>query len=594
MQVEVSLAHRPLQARRHPALNPAPREREQEHEGRHIGQHPRRDQKRTRHQDRGGIHERTTGNPPPTQLHLNARQRPHSFPAHQGRSQQACRRHDSDRRPDPYPAPDLDEQGELDEGNGDEKAAEAREQEWRPWDRSRGCGVAPHAQDGRFMAGSSGPQGHLPDPYVLDVSIPKQGATGMSTPQTYFRRGFGLKAEVRPVIEAEYHSALVDRIRNQGYRRTFGDITVRLAEEFGFCYGVDRAVDYAYETRSKFPDRKVYLVGEIIHNPHVNRRMDEMGIEFIYPDDDGNFDFSDVTARDVVLLPAFGVTIEAFNDLERIGCVRVDTTCGSVFLVWKRVEGYARDGFTAIIHGKYTHEESRATASQVRKHPQGKYLIVRSMAEAEMVCDYITGAPGRLSAEAFMDHFAKKSSDGFDPDRDLLRFGVANQTTMLANESLAIGDRLEAAMIEAHGEDYATENFRSFGTICSATQERQDAVKEMMVEPPDIMIVIGGYNSSNTNHLAHMCRQYTKTFHIEDSECIDETTGRIRHKPELAVEAPEVVEENWIPEGPFELGITAGASTPNNKVGDALVRVLRLRGIEDPVGRVEPLPMAGT
>ena len=415
----------------------------------------------------------------------------------------------------------------------------------------------------------------------------------MSTAQTYFRKGFGLKAEVRPLIEAEYHSALVDRIRNQGYRRTFGDVTVRLAEEFGFCYGVDRAVDYAYETCSKFPDKKVYLVGEIIHNPHVNRRLEEMGIEFIYPDEEGHFDFGGVTAEDVVLLPAFGVTLEAFNDLERIGCVRVDTTCGSVLLVWKRVEGYARDGFTAIIHGKYTHEESRATASQVRKHAGGKYLIVRSMDEAELVCDYITGAPGRLSREEFLAHFGKKASEGFDPDRDLRRFGVANQTTMLANESLAIGDRLERAMIEAHGEEYAAENFRSFGTICSATQERQDAVKEMMVDPPDIMVVIGGYNSSNTNHLAHMCRQYTRTFHIEDSDCIDVTTGLIRHKPELAVEAPEVTEESWLPEGPFELGITAGASTPNNKIGEALVRVLRIRGIEDPVGKIQPLPMAG-
>jgi 4-hydroxy-3-methylbut-2-en-1-yl diphosphate reductase len=416
----------------------------------------------------------------------------------------------------------------------------------------------------------------------------------MATPQTYFRKGFGLKAEVRPLIEAEYHSALVDRIRSQGCRRTFGDVTVRLAQEFGFCYGVDRAVDYAYETRTKFPDRTVYLVGEIIHNPHVNRRMEEMGIEFIYPDDHGRFEFSHVTPADVVILPAFGVTIEAFNDLEKIGCVLVDTTCGSVLLVWKRVEGYAKDGFTAIIHGKYTHEESRATASQVRRHPGGKYLIVRNMEEAEIVCDYLTGAPDRLSREAFVEHFREKSSDGFDPDVDLERFGVANQTTMLANESLAIGDRLREAFVEARGEAYVEENFRSFGTICSATQERQDAVEEMMVDPPDLMIVIGGYNSSNTNHLAHMCRQYTRTFHVEDSSCIDVDAGTIRHKPELAVEAPERTESDWLPEGPFELGLTAGASTPNNKIGDALLRVLKIRGVEIPEGVRQPLPMAGT
>ncbi len=413
----------------------------------------------------------------------------------------------------------------------------------------------------------------------------------MATKETYFRKGFGLKEQVRPVIEAEYHSELVNRIRNQGCRRTFGDVTVRLAEEFGFCYGVDRAVDYAYETRTKFPDNKVYLVGEIIHNPHVNRRMEEMGIEFIYPDDEGDFDFGSITSEDVVLLPAFGVTIEAFNELEKIGCVLVDTTCGSVLLVWKRVEGYARDGFTAIIHGKYTHEESRATASQVRKHEGGKYIIVRNMEEAHLVCDYITRAPGHLTREAFLERFKEKSSEGFDPDRDLKRFGVANQTTMLANESMAIGEELEAAMREAMGDEYTEENFRSFGTICSATQERQDAVKEMMDSPPDIMVVIGGYNSSNTNHLAHMCRQYTRTFHIEDSACIDTTTGRIRHKPELAVHAPESEEVDWLPEGPFELGLTAGASTPNNKIGDALIRILQIRGIELTEGPRQPLPM---
>ncbi|HSG49227.1 MAG TPA: 4-hydroxy-3-methylbut-2-enyl diphosphate reductase [Longimicrobiales bacterium] len=398
--------------------------------------------------------------------------------------------------------------------------------------------------------------------------------------QTYFRKGFGLKAEVKPLIDSEYHSALVERIRSRGYRDTIGEIDVRLAQEFGFCYGVDRAVDYAYETVHKFPDKTIYLVGEIIHNPHVNSRMTEMGIQFIYPGADGSFDFSSVTPDDVVILPAFGVTIEDFNALRKIGCILVDTTCGSVLHVWKRVESYARDGFTSVIHGKYTHEESRATASQALKHPDGKYIIVRDMEEAELVCDYLAGAPGKLTREAFMDHFREKCTPGFDPDADLQHIGVANQTTMLANESLAIGARIRRAMVERFGEDHAAEHFRSFGTICSATQERQDAVKEMMKEPPDIMLVIGGYNSSNTNHLAHMCQEYTTTFHIEDAACIDVETGRIRHKPELSATAPEKVETDWLPGGAFSLGITAGASTPNNKIGEALVRILKIRGIE--------------
>ena len=398
--------------------------------------------------------------------------------------------------------------------------------------------------------------------------------------QTYFRKGFGLKKELRPVIDAEYQSAIVERIRARGYTDTFGDITVRLAQEFGFCYGVDRAVDYAYETVHKFPEKTIYLVGEIIHNPHVNQRMTDMGISFIYPQPDGGFDFSGVTSDDVVLIPAFGVTLKDFDTLKAIGCILVDTTCGSVLHVWKRVDGYARDGFTAVIHGKYTHEESRATASQVNKHEGGRYLIVRDMDEAQLVCDYIAKRPGHLSREAFMDHFKKKSTDGFDPDQHLEFVGVANQTTMLANESLAIGMKIHEAMVEAHGAEYAQTHYRSFGTICSATQERQDAVAEMMVDPPDVMLVIGGYNSSNTNHLAHMCQQHTTTFHIEDAACIDVESGTIRHKEDLDPNHPETVDEVWLPEGPFELGITAGASTPNNKIGEALLRILQIRGVD--------------
>ncbi len=398
--------------------------------------------------------------------------------------------------------------------------------------------------------------------------------------QTYFRKGFGLKAQVRPLINMEYQSALVERIRSRAYTDRFGDVTVRLAKDFGFCYGVDRAVDYAYETRHKFPDKRIFLVGEIIHNPHVNRRLREMGIDFLSPGADGEFDFGRVTPEDVVIIPAFGVTLRDMEKLRQVGCILVDTTCGSVLLVWKRVENYARDGFTAVIHGKHLHEESRATASQVHRHDGGRYIVVRDMDEAEIVGAYMTARPGRLTREDFLRRFADRMSEGFDPDRDLEKIGVANQTTMLATESIAIGARLREMMAEAKGEAHAEEHFRSFGTICSATQERQDAVIEMMRSPPDLMLVMGGYNSSNTNHLAHLCRTYTTTYHIEDAACIDVETGGIRHKPELDASAPEVVERTWLPAAPFELGITAGASTPNNKIGEALLRILEIRGIE--------------
>ena len=206
---------------------------------------------------------------------------------------------------------------------------------------------------------------------------------------TYFRRGFGLKAEIEGQLAADYHSTVVEALRANQYRLTVGSLTFRLAREFGFCYGVDRAVDYAYETRIKFPDRRLYLVGEIIHNPHVNQKLRDMGVRFLARGEAGEFDFSVITPDDVVILPAFGVTIGDFERLRGIGCVLVDTTCGSVLNVWKRVESYARDGFTAIIHGKHWHEETKATASQVMKYPQGRYLVVFDMEEARLVCDFI-------------------------------------------------------------------------------------------------------------------------------------------------------------------------------------------------------------
>ncbi|MGH7552660.1 MAG: 4-hydroxy-3-methylbut-2-enyl diphosphate reductase, partial [Longimicrobiales bacterium] len=282
---------------------------------------------------------------------------------------------------------------------------------------------------------------------------------------------------------------------------------------------------------------------------------------------------------DVVILPAFGVTMGDFARLGAIGCIVVDTTCGSVLNVWKRVESYAQDGFTALIHGKSFHEETRATASQVNRHPNGKYIVVRDMAEARLVCDYIEQNEHALTLDEFRQHFRGKTVDGFDPDADLVKVGVANQTTMLASESLAIAAVVGRSLGVRYGENAASAHFRSFDTICSATQERQDAVLKILQDPPDIMIVIGGYNSSNTNHLAHLCREYCPTYHIADATCIDPASGSVRHKPELAADAPEVTSEAWLPGGSLSLGLTAGASTPNNKIGETIERILATRGL---------------
>jgi len=287
--------------------------------------------------------------------------------------------------------------------------------------------------------------------------------------QTYFRKGFGLKGAIEGALTADYHSRVVDAIRGAGYLLRVGDLTFRLAGEFGFCYGVDRAVEYAYETRTKFPGKRTFLVGEIIHNPHVNQKLEAMGVQFLHRPEGGEFDFGAVTPQDVVILPAFGVTVKDFERLRAIGCVLVDTTCGSVLNVWKRVESYARDGFTALVHGKNYHEETKATSSQVNKYPGGKYVVVRDMTEARVVCDYIEG---RGTRDAFVERFAEKMSPGFDPDRDLERVGVANQTTMLSGESLAIAAEIGKSMARRWGEPALGEHFRTFDTICSATQER--------------------------------------------------------------------------------------------------------------------------
>ena len=406
------------------------------------------------------------------------------------------------------------------------------------------------------------------------MTAPEQGST-------YFRKGFGLKGEVEETLAADYDGSLVDLLRSRDHTLTIGGVTVRLAREFGFCYGVERAVEYAYQTRRKFPDRRIRLVGEIIHNPHVNRRLGEMGIEILTPGQDADgkpvFDYADVSPEDVVILPAFGVTIRDFETLRKLGCVVVDTTCGSVLNVWKRVESYARDGFMALIHGKHYHEETRATASQVGRYPGGHYLVVRDMSEARLVCAYIEGIGPR---QEFMERFARAASPGFDPDLHLLRIGVANQTTMLARESLAIGEEVGRAVARRYGDDYRAQNFRTFDTICSATQDRQDAVQELLRESLDAMVVIGGYNSSNTISLAALCAERVPTYHIEDATSIEPEARRITFRP-AGVKHSDASAVDWIPDrSDVRIGLTAGASTPNNKIGETVARIFATRGID--------------
>ena len=373
------------------------------------------------------------------------------------------------------------------------------------------------------------------------------------------------------MLAESYHSQIVAQIKDSEFTYQSGRLTIHLAREFGFCYGVDRAVDYAYQTRQRFPDQRVFLTGEIIHNPHVNEKLRAMGVQFLSDAPGGAHSpptIAALTSSDVVILPAFGVTVAMLQQLDRQGCTLVDTTCGSVLNVWKNVRRYTEGGYTSVIHGKVWHEETQATASQAVEYG-GRYLVVFDDAETEIVCDYIRDGGDR---NAFLMRFANAVSPGFDPDRDLARIGLANQTTMLMSESLAMGEKLKEAMVARWGAGHIDHHYQAFDTICSATQDRQDAVVALLRDRPiDLMLVIGGYNSSNTANLARICADSKPTFHVADPDCLV-SRDEIRHRPVGA--KTEVSATGWLPPtGPVNIGLTSGASTPDNLVGSAVAKL---------------------
>jgi 4-hydroxy-3-methylbut-2-en-1-yl diphosphate reductase len=400
------------------------------------------------------------------------------------------------------------------------------------------------------------------------------------TEQKYFRKGFKMRDDVQHLLDRDYRSEVVERVRENGNVLEIEGLTLRLADEFGFCYGVDRAVDYAFQTREKFPERRIHITGDMIHNASMNDRLREMGIEFLSQGFDGRPDekFDALGPEDVVLLPAFGAPVDWVRKLKEKECIVVDTTCGSVLSVWKRVTRYSQRGFTSIIHGKYYHEETKATASQTTSEGgNGKYLIVRNLEEVGHVVDFILG---RMGSEDLREKLGHGMCPGFDPDEDLQKVGVANQTTMLMSETMAVGEELRKAMIERYGAENLEEHFELFDTICSATQDRQDALFELLEHTLDVAVIIGGYNSSNTNNLAIIAAERVpRSYHIASGDCIIGDT--IRHKPAgTTLDAREEVEERgWLPAGPVRLGLTAGASTPNSQIGLAIGRILEARGL---------------
>ncbi|MFH1858309.1 MAG: 4-hydroxy-3-methylbut-2-enyl diphosphate reductase [Candidatus Omnitrophota bacterium] len=399
----------------------------------------------------------------------------------------------------------------------------------------------------------------------------------MATPENeaaYYKRGFNLKDEIKGELVGDYHSPLIEKLKAERYTYRAGDLTIRLAQEFGFCYGVDQAVAYAYETRLKFPDRKIYLTSEIIHNPRVNHYLKEMGISFL-----SGGRYEGVRPEDVVLIPAFGVPVADLEMLKAKRCILVDTTCGSVVQVWRRVEQYAKDGFTAIVHGKFDHEETRATCSRAASFPGGKFLVLSDLSEAEEVCAYILKG---ASKARFLEKFGRVASPGFDPDRDLEKVGCANQTTMLSSESLAVAKRFGETMAQKYGLEALALHFRSFDTICSATQERQEAVLRLLEEGVDLVIVVGGFNSSNTSHLHEIAASKISAYHIEDASCILSREA-IRHK---SVGKKEItVKRGWAKTGPLAIGVTSGASTPDRVTGEVIARLVEVLAGKHPETR---------
>ncbi len=393
-----------------------------------------------------------------------------------------------------------------------------------------------------------------------------------AAPQKINLRRPDIMAAVQAEVLSHYRSELVERIRAHGHILSAGDMTIKLAKEFGFCYGVERAIDLAYAARRAYPDRRIFLLGEIIHNPEVNDQIRRLGIVTIAgkPRDE---EINALRPEDIVIIPAFGTEVATRQKLEEKGCLFVDTTCGDVMSVWKRVRQYSKDAVTSIIHGKAWHEETMATSSQARASGNGHYLVVFTLAETDYVCDYIVHGGDKA---AFLAKFKGAYSEGFDPDVHLQAIGVANQTTMLRGETEEVQRRLKAAMVQKFGDAELLRHFRFFDTICGATQDRQDALEKLLREPLDLLLVIGGYNSSNTSHLAEMGESRLPTFFIKNAAKM--VSDRLichydQHRHE------EVETRNWLPAKRVTVGITAGASCPNNLIEDAIRRLFELRGI---------------
>ncbi|MBT6450807.1 MAG: 4-hydroxy-3-methylbut-2-enyl diphosphate reductase [Verrucomicrobiales bacterium] len=405
----------------------------------------------------------------------------------------------------------------------------------------------------------------------MSTDAPSQPQSKSPKPKRINLRRPDVMEQVKAQVLTHYRSDLVDRLRATGeVTSENAQMTIKLAKEFGFCYGVERCIDLAYAALKVFPDKPLYILGEIIHNPEVNDQIRDMGIRFL-SGPNKVADIDDLGADDIVIIPAFGTEVATLEKLKAKGCQFVDTTCGDVMSVWKRVRNYAKEEVTSIIHGKAYHEETKATSSQATSK-NGHYLVVLTLQETDYVCDYIENGGDK---KEFLKKFEGAFSEGFDPDQHLKAVGVANQTTMMRGETEEVQHRIKAAIERKYGAAKVDSHFRFFDTICGATQERQDALDVLLQKPMDLLLVIGGYNSSNTAHLAEMGEGVLPTYFIKNAaEMAD--ASLIRHWNQHTNQVDET--HNWLPDGTLTIGVTAGASCPNNLIEDVICRLLELRG----------------
>lgn len=405
---------------------------------------------------------------------------------------------------------------------------------------------------------------------------------------TQFRRtSFGLKHRVQPDIDQAFASRLVDHLRQADGALDLGLLSLRMPRSFGLCHGVERAIRLAHETRLRYPDARLYLTDEMVHNPSVNARLAALGYRFLFGRLADGTRLADLGPADVVVLPAFGVPPTLLTALRDTGAQLVDTTCGEVMSVWKRVREYAREGFTTLIHGAPGHAETLATVGRATHDDPffdhhlpapAPWLVLRDRADAERVAAVVRGTLSPQVLDVEIAATPGRASAGFRSRTDLQRVGIANQTTMLASETLALQALLHRAYVDRHGPLEAEARLRRADTVCSATQDRQDALADLLAQPLDLLLVIGGYNSANTGHLLDMAQaRGVRAFHIESAGALVGPQA-IRHWHAAA--AAEQVAADWWPAGPRRtVGVAAGASTPDARIGEVLLRLGELAGL---------------